>query len=34
MAPPELLAFRQALRDDRAATNRFFVEREGMVAAG
>jgi 2-polyprenyl-6-methoxyphenol hydroxylase-like FAD-dependent oxidoreductase len=31
MAPPELLAFRQTLRDDQAATNRFYLEREGML---
>ena len=31
MAPPELLAFRQTLRGDQAATNRFYLEREGML---
>ena len=33
MAPPELLALRQTLRGDQAATNRFYREREGMLAA-
>ena len=30
MAPPEMLAMRQTLRDDQAATNRFYREREGI----
>ena len=33
MAPPDMLAFRQTLRGDQAATNRFYLEREGMLAA-
>jgi hypothetical protein len=32
MAPPDLLAFRQSLRGDQEATNRFFREREGIPA--
>ena len=34
MAPPEMLAIRQTLRDDQAATNRFYREREGIPALG
>jgi 2-polyprenyl-6-methoxyphenol hydroxylase-like FAD-dependent oxidoreductase len=31
IAPPELLALRASLRGDQAATNRFYLEREGLV---
>jgi flavin-dependent dehydrogenase len=32
VAPPDMLAFRQTLRGAQAATNRFYLEREGMLA--
>ena len=33
LAPPEMLAARAAMRDDQAATDRFYLVREGMLPA-